>query len=309
MLTISFTNNKGGVGKTTSSIAMAYFCALQGKKTLLIDMDPQGNATSSLIDKSTVSRTIKNAFQDKKIEDCIVTTNENNLYLIPANLTLDEANILFSSAFRREEILKKLLKKIENKFEICIVDTAPTLSLLTFNALVASDSIYIPVKTGGYELEGMRNLINIISEISEKKPGIFFNQYQFNALVASDSIYIPVKTGGYELEGMRNLINIISEISEKKPGIFFNQYQSNQAMSKNIKEEIEKEFSKTMMNHIRQNNSLREAALIHESIFNYSSDSNGAVDYEKLCQEIFEREGLKIKKIRKKQSKNDIDQI
>lgn len=259
MLTISFTNNKGGVGKTTSSIAMAYFCALQGKKTLLIDMDPQGNATSSLIDKSTVSRTIKNAFQDKKIEDCIVTTNENNLYLIPANLTLDEANILFSSVFRREEILKKLLKKIENKFEICIVDTAPTLSLLTFNTLVASDSIYIPVKTGGYELEGMRNLINIISEISEKKPGIFFNQYQ-----------------------------------------------SNQAMSKNIKEEIEKEFGKTMMNHIRQNSSLREAALIHESIFNYSSDSNGAIDYEKLCQEILEREGVKIKKIKKKQSKNDI---
>ena len=106
---------------------------------------------------------------------------------------------------------------------------------------------------------------------------------------------------------MRNLINIISEISEKKPGIFFNQYQLNQIMSKNIKEEIEKEFGKTMMNHIRQSSSLREAALIHESIFNYSSDSNGAVDYEKLCQEIFEREGVKIKKIRKKQSKNDID--
>ena len=66
-------------------------------------MDPQGNATSSLIDKSTVSRTIKNAFQDKKIEDCIVTTNENNLYLIPTNLTLDETNILFSSAFRKEK--------------------------------------------------------------------------------------------------------------------------------------------------------------------------------------------------------------
>lgn len=177
----SFTNNKGGVGKSTSSVNVASYFALKGKKVLLIDLDPQGNSTYNLIvDKLNVERTMLEVFDDNDIKSAIIKTDVENLYIIPANLNLDLANMNLMNRYRREDLLKDLLVKIEDDFDICVIDTSPALNVLTFNALVASTSIYIPVRAGGYELQGMRNLISVIKSIHKDnvKPQIFFTQFQ-----------------------------------------------------------------------------------------------------------------------------------
>lgn len=181
MKIISFTNNKGGVGKSTSAVSVSSYFALKGIKTLLIDLDPQGNATYNLIEKESFKRTMLDAFNDNNIKANIKETSIDNLYLIPANLTLDSANMLLINRYRKEDLLKELLKDIENDFDLCVIDTSPALNVLTYNALVASQSVYIPVRAGGYELEGMRNLLSVIKTIDKTfKPGIFFTQYQAN---------------------------------------------------------------------------------------------------------------------------------
>lgn len=181
MKIISFTNNKGGVGKSTSAVSVAAYFALKGIKTLLVDLDPQGNASYNLIEKENFTRTMLDAFNDNNIKANITETNVENLYLIPANLTLDSANMLLINRYRKEDLLKELLKDVENEFELCVIDTSPALNVLTYNALVASNSVYIPVRAGGYELEGMRNLLNVIKTIDKTfDPGMFFTQYQSN---------------------------------------------------------------------------------------------------------------------------------
>lgn len=181
MKTISFTNNKGGVGKSTSAVSVSAYFALKGKKTLLIDLDPQGNTSYNLIEKEKFNRTMLDAFNDNDIKANIKETSVENLYLIPANLTLDSANMSLINRYRKEDLLKELLKDVESEFDLCVIDTSPALNVLTYNALVASQSVYIPVRAGGYELEGMRNLLSVIKTIDKKfTPGIFFTQYQAN---------------------------------------------------------------------------------------------------------------------------------
>lgn len=161
---MSIANQKGGVGKTTSSVNLSAGLAALGNKVLLIDTDPQGNATSGTgINKADVSNCIYNVLvEEVPTEDVIVSTNENNLDIIPATIQLAGAEIELVQIMSRELRLKKALESVRDQYDYIIIDCPPSLGLLTLNALTASDSVIIPVQCEYYALEGLSQLLNTI---------------------------------------------------------------------------------------------------------------------------------------------------
>lgn len=161
---MSIANQKGGVGKTTSSVNLSAGLASLGNKVLLIDTDPQGNATSGTgINKADVSNCIYNVLvEEVPTEDVIVSTNENNLDIIPATIQLAGAEIELVQIMSRELRLKKALESVRDQYDYIIIDCPPSLGLLTLNALTASDSVIIPVQCEYYALEGLSQLLNTI---------------------------------------------------------------------------------------------------------------------------------------------------
>ncbi|MBN1871303.1 MAG: ParA family protein [Candidatus Omnitrophica bacterium] len=157
---ITVCNQKGGVGKTTTAVNLSAFLALEGRNTLLIDMDPQGNATSGVgVDKNSISHTIYHALVTKEdIESIIVSTNIEKLSIIPANLNLIGAEVELVGAIGREYNLKNALSSARDKYDFILIDSPPSLGLLTVNALTASDSVLIPIQCEYYALEGLSQL-------------------------------------------------------------------------------------------------------------------------------------------------------
>lgn len=161
---MSIANQKGGVGKTTSSVNLSACLASLGNKVLLIDTDPQGNATSGVgINKADVSHCIYNVLiEDVLAEDVVVSTEIVNLDIIPATIQLAGAEIELVQIMSRELRLSKALEKLGGKYDYIIIDCPPSLGLLTLNALTASDSVIIPVQCEYYALEGLSQLLNTI---------------------------------------------------------------------------------------------------------------------------------------------------
>ena len=166
---IAICNQKGGTGKTTSAINIASYAALGGKKTLLIDIDPQANATSGLgIDKATVEKSIYNAILgDVALKELILDTKIVGLSLVPANADLSGCEVELVGMMSREYCLKKALQPVKEEFEIIFIDCPPSLGLSTINALCAADTVCIPVQCEYYALEGLGQLINTISLVRE----------------------------------------------------------------------------------------------------------------------------------------------
>lgn len=166
---IAIANQKGGVGKTTTSVNLSAYLAEMGEKVLLIDIDPQGNATSGLgvskeeIEYSTYDLMIKK--QD--IYDIIISTSVSGLYLVPANIQLAGAEIELVNILSRETVLKKSIQKIINDYDFIIIDAPPSLGLLTINALAAATDVIIPVQAEYYALEGLTQLLNTIELVRE----------------------------------------------------------------------------------------------------------------------------------------------
>ena len=172
---IGFCNQKGGTGKTTSIVNLASFFALAGRKTLLIDLDPQGNAGSGLgINKDTLEHTAYELLAQKiQPEKAIYHTNIRYLYAIPSNSSLAGAEIELVQLEDREFRLKEVINKIRDNFEFILIDAPPSLGLLTINILAASDGVIIPIQCEYYALEGLSRLFQTIDLIRERlNPGL-----------------------------------------------------------------------------------------------------------------------------------------
>ena len=161
---ISIANQKGGVGKTTTAVNLSTILAKKGKKVLMIDTDPQGNATSGLgIDKNVNFSVYDVIINDVEIENTVIQSMVKNLDVCPSNINLAGAEVELVSMMSREHRLKEKIDIQKDKYDYIIIDCPPSLGLITLNAFTASDSVLIPVQCEYYALEGLGQLINTIN--------------------------------------------------------------------------------------------------------------------------------------------------
>ena len=166
---IAVTNQKGGVGKTTTAVNLSALVAEAGKRVLLVDIDPQGNATSGLGKSDTDANTVYEVLLgEAAARDAIVPTGFGGLDLMPTSIELAGAEIELVSVEKREGLLKKALEDIKNDYDYIFIDCPPSLSLLTLNALTAADSVLIPIQCEYYALEGVGQLVNTVKLIRMK---------------------------------------------------------------------------------------------------------------------------------------------
>jgi len=166
---VSFSNQKGGVGKTTSCVNISAQIAKRGKKVLMIDMDPQGNATSGLgISKSKIKKSIYEVIIGQcDIKDTIIKTRFNNLSVVPATISLAGAEIELNDLDENTDFAKFALDSVKDDFDYIFIDCPPSLSMLTVKALSVSDGIVIPMQCEYYSLEGMSQLLNTVKKIRQ----------------------------------------------------------------------------------------------------------------------------------------------
>lgn len=174
--TIAIANQKGGVGKTTTTVNLAACLAKLGKKVLLIDIDPQGNSTSGLgVDKRRCEKTVYDCLiNEEKMENVALQTQYENLSLCPSNLDLSGAEIELISVMGRESKLKESIASVKDEYDFILIDTPPSLGLITINTLTAADSVLIPIQCEFYALEGVSQLTETIKRIKKAlNPALF----------------------------------------------------------------------------------------------------------------------------------------
>ena len=248
MKKIAFCNQKGGVAKTTSAVNIAAYLALLGEKTLLIDLDPQANATSGVgIDKRQIENSIYNVLHEHiKIEDAEHKTAIDNLFVIPSNINLTGAEVELVNVMGREYRLKKALQEVEEKFDYVIFDCPPSLGLLTINGLTAANSVLVPIQCEYYALEGLSQLMQTINLIKEN---------------LNDAL---------KVEG------ILMTLAD---------YRTN--LTKEVIDEVKKHFGdKVYQTVIPRTIKLTEAPGFGKPIALYAKDSIGAKMYENVTKEI-----------------------
>lgn len=248
--TIAIVNQKGGVGKSTTAVNLSAGLANKSNKILLIDIDPQGNASSGLgIEKSEVNYTIYDLLIESEAAVKAILHSENkNLDIIPATIELAGAEIELVSIISRESRLKKALEPITQNYDYLIIDCPPSLGLLTLNALTAADSVLVPIQCEYYALEGLGQLMNTIDLV-------------------------------------RKNLNPNLRIE----GVLMTMYDARTNLSEQVINEVKDYFSEVVFETvIPRNVRLSEAPSFGKSILDYSSNSKGAAAYRKLAEEVIE---------------------
>lgn len=245
---ISIANQKGGVGKTTTTINLAAALGESKKKVLIIDMDPQGNTTSGLgIEKSGIENTIYELMISKVgIKECILDNVVNNVSLIPANVEFAAAEVELIGIDNSNYILKNEVDKIKDMYDYILIDCPPSLSTLTVNALTSSDSVLVPIQCEYYALEGLSQLIHTINLIRQR---------------------------------LNNKINI--------EGVVFTMYDSRTNLSLQVVQNVRENFKyKVFETVIPRNTRLAEAPSYGMPILEYDSKAPGAEAYRSLAKEL-----------------------
>jgi chromosome partitioning protein len=251
---IALANQKGGVGKTTTTINLAASLAVLDQKVLIIDADPQANATSGFgFDVKNIQSTIYECIVDEvEAKKIILKTEISNLHLIPSHIDLVGAEIEMLNIPNREKVLKRAIEPLKNEYDFILIDCSPSLGLITVNALTAANSVIIPVQCEYFALEGLGKLLNTIKII-------------------------------------QNRLNPDLSIE----GFLLTMYDSRLNLSNQVYEEVKKHFQEMVFDTIIQRNvKLSEAPSYGKPVVLYDASSKGAINHMNLAREILQRNAM-----------------
>jgi chromosome partitioning protein len=250
-IAIAIANQKGGVGKTTTAINLAAAMAKRGKKTLLIDLDPQANSTISFLDLHEITLSAYDFLTENEYSwrEVIRPTKVENLDLMPARISLAKLEGKLVGELDAPFRLKDRLENVRRKYEVMVLDTPPTLGLITVNALVAATHLIIPIQSSYFALEGTDDLLETVQRIK-----------------ARPNPHLEVL------------------------GVLVTLHDRRTTLSRDIFEQIQQVFgSKVFETYISRSVRLEESPAYRESIFTFAPGSSGAIEYSKLCDEVLQR--------------------